>query len=64
MGESVRDRWRITEIEAGRLLTGREMKRQLQCSKEPIKVSNMAPLSQPSSSSSFIMRCSFTHSAY
>lgn len=34
---SVKDGWRITEIESGRLLTGREMKRQLLCSKEPIK---------------------------
>lgn len=37
-GGGVRDRWRITETEAGRLLTGREMKRQLHCSKEPIRV--------------------------
>lgn len=37
-GESVRHRRRVTEIEAGKLLTGREMKRQLLSSRELIKV--------------------------
>lgn len=42
--ESGEDRWRITEIESGRLLTGREMKRQLLYGREPIKEDETAGL--------------------
>ncbi len=44
-GGSVTDRWRITEIETGRLLTGLEMKKQLQCRKTVIKVQKYGFLS-------------------